>query len=35
MTWRQVRFIGYVLVMTVVIHYGLKTGYQLALWWMG
>ena len=31
MTWRQVRVIGFVLLCTVLAHYG----FRLALWWLG
>lgn len=33
MTWRQVRFIVFVLMMTVVIHYGLKIGWRAVMHW--
>lgn len=31
MTWQQVRIIVYILMLTVVVHYGAKVGWRLVM----
>lgn len=33
MTWRHVRLIAFVLLLSLIVHYGLKGSYRF-VWWM-